>query len=209
MSNLVQALDVKKLRQKTGAGFMDCKQALESCKNNFKEAEVWLKKKGLSVAAKKSDRKAAEGLVFSYIHGNGRMGVLLEVNSETDFVARNENFKTFVKQLSLHISAMNPLYIKESDIPKDRLEKEKKIFQEQALAKAKKPEIAQRIVEGLYKKWLEEVCLLKQEFVRENQDNKQSIEEALNELISVVGENIVIRRFVRFVLGETDEQKKS
>ena len=209
MSALVQALDVKKLRQKTGAGFMDCKQALHACNNNFDEASEWLKKKGLSVAAKKSGRKAVEGLVFSYIHGNGRIGVLLEVNSETDFVARNESFKTFVKQLSLHISAMNPLYIKELDIPKDLLEKEKFFFKEQALAKAKKPEIADRIAEGLYQKWLGEVCLLKQEFVRETQDNKQSIEQALNELISLVGENIVIRRFARFVLGETDEENKS
>ena len=206
---MVQAQDVKKLRQKTGAGFMDCKQALQSCNSNFDEALNWLKKKGLSTAAKKSDRKAVEGLVFSYIHGNGRIGVLLEVNSETDFVARNESFKTFVKQLSLHISAMGPLYIREEDIPGELKEKEKKIFKEQALSKAKKPEVAERIAEGLYKKWLEEVCLLKQEFVRENQEGKQTIEQALNELIARVGENVIIRRFVRFALGETHEEKKN
>ncbi|MCZ0932538.1 MAG: elongation factor Ts, partial [Oligoflexia bacterium] len=166
-------------------------------------------KKGLSTAAKKSDRKAVEGLIFSYIHGNGRIGVLLEVNSETDFVARNENFKIFVKQLSLHILAMQPLYIKEEDIPEELKEKEKRIFKEQSLSKAKKPEIAERITAGLYKKWLEEVCLLKQEFVRENQEGRQTIEQALNELISRVGENVVIRRFARFALGETHEEKKS
>ena len=206
---MIQAQEVKKLRQKTGAGFMDCKQALQACNNDFDEALDWLKKKGLSTAAKKADRKATEGLVFSYIHGNGRIGVLLEVNSETDFVARNEHFKTFVKQLSLHILAMQPLYIKPADIPEEIKEKEKNIFKEQALLKAKKPDIAERVAEGLYKKWLEEVCLLKQLFVRESQDSKQTIEQALNELISRVGENVVIRRFARFALGETHEENKS
>ena len=209
MKVLINAQEVKKLREKTGAGFMDCKQALQDCNNNSDEALEWLKKKGLSVAAKKSGRKAVEGLIFSYIHGNGRIGVLLEVNSETDFVARNEHFKTFVKQLSLHISAMQPLYIKESDIPKEVVEKEKKLFEEQALLKANKPSVSKRVAEGLYKKWLEEICLLNQEFIRENQDNKQTIEQALNELISLVGENVVIRRFVRFALGEIDAEKKS
>ena len=205
----VSAQEVKKLRQKTGAGFMDCKQALQSCNNSFEEAIEWLKKKGLSTAAKKSERKATEGLISSYIHGNGRIGVLLEVNAETDFVARNEHFKIFVKQLSLHISAMQPLYIRETDIPQGLREKERRIFGEQALLKAKKPEVASRIAEGLYKKWLEEICLLNQEFVRESQDSKQTIEQALNELISRVGENVVIRRFARFALGETNEEKKS
>ena len=204
-----QAQEVKKLRQKTGAGFMDCKQALEASNNDFHEALAWLKKKGLSTAAKKSDRKAVEGLISSYIHGEGRIGVLLEVNSETDFVARNENFKAFVRQLSLHIAAMHPLYVKESDIPEETKAKESKIFKEQALSKAKKPEVADRIAEGLYKKWLEEVCLLNQEFVRESQESKQTIEQALNDLISKIGENIIIRRFVRFSLGETHEEKKS
>ena len=206
---MTQAQDVKKLRQKTGAGFMDCKQALQASNDNFEKALDWLKKKGLSTAAKKSDRKAEEGLISSYIHGGGRIGVLLEVNSETDFVARNENFKSFVKQLSLHIAAMHPLYIKERDIPEELRAKENKIFKEQALSKAKKPEVAERIAEGLYKKWLEEVCLLNQEFVRESQEGKQTVEQALNELISKIGENIVIRRFVRFSLGETHEEKKS
>ena len=207
-NHVIQAQEVKKLRQKTGAGFMDCKQALQACNSNFEEALNWLKKKGLSSAVKKSDRKAAEGLIFSYIHGNGRMGVLLEVNSETDFVARNERFKTFVKQLSMHILAMRPLYIKEENIPENLRKKEKEIFKAASLSKAKQPEVAEQIAKGLYKKWLEEVCLLKQEFVRENQEGRQTIEQALNELISVMGENVVIRRFVRFVLGETHEETK-
>lgn len=206
---MIQAQDVKKLRQKTGAGFMDCKQALQASNNNFDSAVDWLKKKGLSTASKKAGRKAVEGLISSYIHGKGRIGVLLEVNSETDFVARNENFKAFVKQLSLHIAAMRPLYIKEGDIPEEIKEKENKVFEQQALSKAKKPELSEKIAAGLYKKWLEEVCLLNQEFVRENQENKQTIDQALKELISKLGENIIIRRFVCFSLGETYEEKKN
>ena len=202
----IQALDVKKLRQQTGAGIMDCKQALKASGNNFDKAKDWLKKKGLSLAAKKSERKAVEGTVASYIHGNGRIGVLLEVNSETDFVARNKDFKTFVKDLSLHIAAMQPLYLKEEDIPEEVKQKEKQIFQVQALSKTKKQEVADRIKEGLFNNWLKEVCLLKQEFVRQNADQKQTVEQSLQDLIARVGENILIRRFVCFVLGETEQK---
>ena len=198
MSN-IHSLEVKKLRKQTGAGIMDCKQALQASNNNFDKALEWLRKKGISTIAKKSDREAAEGLISSYIHGNGRIGVLVEVNSETDFVARNESFKSFVKELCLHIAAMQPLYLKEEDIQ----EKEKKVFEEQALLKSKNKAMVGRIAEGLYKKWLSEVCLLKQEFVRENAVNKQTVEQALNDLIARIGENIVVRRFVRFALGET------
>lgn len=208
MSN-TQALDVKKLRQQTGAGIMDCKQALQASDNNFDKAKDWLKKKGLSLAAKKSGRKAVEGMVASYIHGNGRIGVLLEVNSETDFVARNEDFKTFVKELSLHIAAMQPLYLREEDVPEEVKNKEKQIFQEQALSKSKNKEVVDRIAGGLYDKWLREVCLLKQEFVRERADQKQTMEQALKDLIARVGENILIRRFVCFVLGETEQKNSS
>ena len=208
MSN-IQALDVKKLRQQTGAGIMDCKQALQASDNNFDKAKDWLKKKGLSLAAKKSGRKTIEGIVASYIHGNGRIGVLLEVNSETDFVARNEDFKTFVKELSLHIAAMQPLYLKEGDIPEAVKQKESLIFQEQALSKAKNKETADRIAEGLYNKWLQEVCLLKQEFVRESANQKQTVEQTLQDLIARVGENILIRRFACFILGETEEKSSA
>ena len=202
---MASAQEVKKLRQQTGAGFLNCKQALESS-NNFQEAIQWLKKKGLSQALKKSQRQAKEGLVFSYIHGEGRIGVMLEVNSETDFVSRNNQFKKFVKDLALHIVAMNPLYIKEQDIPADVIEQEKKAFREQAQLKNSK--MAERISEGLYKKWLSENCLLYQEFVRESAESKQTVETALKSLIVLVGENIVIRRFVRFVLGENEENSK-
>jgi len=202
------ANQVKQLRQETGAGFMSCKEALLASENDFEKAKQWLKKKGLSTAAKKSSRQASEGLVFSYIHGEGRLGVLVEVNSETDFVARNEHFKQFVRQLSLHIAAMSPLYIKEENIPEDVLKKEKEAFREQAKAKTKQEKIVDKIAEGLYNKWLEQVCLFNQEFVRDSEEKKQKVEEALKDLIARLGENIVIRRFVRFVLGEASETEK-
>ncbi len=199
---------VKKLRQQTGAGIMDCKEALSSSNNDFEKAIVWLRKKNLTQVAKKSQRHAAEGLVSSYIHGEGRIGVLVEVNSETDFVARNETFKDFVKYLRLHIAAMNPLFIREDEIPANTLEKEKKVFLEQAQQKTKKEEMVARISEGLYKKWLAEVCLLHQEFIRPDLEKKQTVLESLNELIAKLGENIVIRRFVRYELGETDPKQQ-
>ncbi len=203
----IQALEVKKLRQKTGAGIMDCKQALQASNSDFNKAVDWLKKKGLSAIVKKADRTTDEGLIASYIHGKGRMGVLLEVNSETDFVARNEGFQSFVKELSLHIAAMRPIYIGERSIPENVREKERKIFEEQALSKTNNKQKAPQIAEGLYKKWLAEVCLLNQEFVRESAKPRQTVEQALNDLAARVGENIVIRRFVRFALGETDQNK--
>ena len=196
----IQALEVKKLRQKTGAGIMDCKQALQASDNDFTKALAWLKKKGLSTVAKKSGREAVEGLVASYVHWNGRIGVLLEVNSETDFVARNEEFKAFAKELSLHIAAMQPLYVKEGDIPEEERERERKILQERILSEGGNKE---KSIETFYQKWLAEVCLLKQNFVRENSKEGQTVEQALNDLIARIGENIVIRRFVRFELGET------
>ena len=205
----VSALEVKKLRQQTGAGIMDCKQALQASDNRLDQALDWLKKKGLSTAAKKSGRETAEGLIASYIHGNGRIGVLLEVNSETDFVARNEHFKSFVKDLSLHIAAMQPLYVQEQHIPEDIKEKEKQLFKAQALSKAKNKEMAGHIAEGLYNKWLAEVCLLKQEFVRENAEVRQTVEQALKHLMARVGENILIRRFSRFVLGEITHKNRT
>ena len=202
----IQALEVKKLRQKTGAGIMDCKQALKASDNDFTKALAWLKKKGLSTVAKKSGRKAIEGLVASYIHWNGRIGVLLEVNSETDFVARNEEFKSFSKELSLHIAAMRPLYVKEGDIPEEERKREKKVFQERVLPDGEDKEKSR---ETFYQNWLSEVCLLKQNFVRENSADGQNVGQALNDLIARLGENIVIRRFVRFELGENVQKTPS
>ena len=204
----VSANHVKQLRQETGAGFMACKEALSESDNNFEKAKEWLKKKGLSTAAKKSSRQASEGKVFSYIHGEGRLGVLLEVNSETDFAARNEHFQQFVKQLSLHIAAMNPTYVQKTDIPTDILEKEKELCKSQAQAKTKDSKVLERISEGLLNKWLEQVCLFNQEFVRDSEEKKQKVEEALKDLIARLGENVVVRRFVRFALGETSEPEK-
>ena len=204
----VSANHVKQLRQETGAGFMACKKALSATDNNFEKAKEWLKKKGLSTAAKKSSRQASEGMVFSYIHGKGRLGVLLEVNSETDFAARNEHFQQFVKQLALHIVAMNPTYVQQKDIPTDILEKEKELCKSQAQAKTKDSKVLERISEGLLKKWLEQVCLFNQEFVRDSEEKKQTVEEALKDLIARLGENVVVRRFVRFALGETSEPEK-
>ena len=204
----VSASHVKQLRQETGAGFMSCKEALSASGSDFEKAKQWLREKGLSTAVKKSSRQANEGLVFSYIHGEGRLGVLIEVNSETDFAARNEHFKKFVRQLSLHVAAMNPVYVKEDDIPEEVLKKEKEIFREQAQAKTKKTNVIEKISEGLYEKWLEQVCLLNQEFVRDSEEKKQKVGEALKDLIARLGENVVICRFVRFVLGETSETEK-
>lgn len=206
--SVVSPESVKKLRQHTGAGILDCKHALSSCENNFDKAIDWLRKKDLSRVAKKSSRQAAEGSVSSYVHAGGRIGVLVEVNSETDFVARNKQFQDFVKDLALHITAMNPTFVKEQDITKEHKEKEMAVFTEQAKKKAKNEEMLSRISQGLYKKWLAEVCLLNQDFVRQNQEKKQTVLDSLTQLISTIGENIVIRRFVRYELGETTEKKQ-
>lgn len=202
MSN-VQALDVKKLRDQTGSGFVACKQALAATNNDFEKARLWLKKQGLSIVEKKSHREALEGSITSYIHGNHRIGVLLEINSETDFVARSQEFQSFAHDVSMHIAAMKPRYLKEEDIPKADLEKEKQNFKELAKEKSKNESTLVQIEKGLYKKWISEVCLLNQEFIKENAEKKQTIEQALTQLIAKVGENILIRRFVCFSLGET------
>lgn len=194
---------VRELRQRTGAGIMNCKKALQESGNDLDQAVLWLRKNNLNQALKKSGREAKEGVVASYIHGAGRMGVLLEVNSETDFVARNTDFQDFVRDLRLHIAAMSPSYIKEENIPAELVEKEKNLFKEQAEKKSKDPKVIERISAGLYKKWLGTMCLLHQEFVRQNQEGpKETVGVALSQLSAKVGENIVIRRFVRFALGE-------
>lgn len=174
---LVDASSVRALREKTGAGVLDCKKALEQTRNNMTQALEWLREKGLSDAIKKVGRHAAQGLVASYIHGEGRIGVLLEVNCETDFVARTDQFKDFVKNLTLHIAASDPRYVSEEEIPTDQREKGEE--------------------------WISEVCLLKQKFVK---DSQKTIDEYLREVIARIGENIIIRRFVRWHLGEDTEE---
>lgn len=202
----ITASDVKNLREITGAGMLDCKKALEENAGNQEAAIEWLRKKGLSKAAKKADRSATEGLVQSYIHGEGRIGVLVEVNSETDFVARNEDFKAFVNDICMHIAAVSPMYVKQDEIDPAIIQKEKEILKGKALEEGKKPEFIEKILEGQIKKWAAEICLLDQKFVK---DPDITVEQHLTNTIARIGENLVIRRFVRFELGEGLEKKVS
>jgi len=199
------AADVKEIRERTGAGMLDCKKALEEAKGNFEEAIEWLRKKGLSAAAKKAGRVAAEGAVSAYIHGEGRIGVLLEINSETDFVAKNDMFQNFVKDIAMHIAAMAPLVVSTEDLPAELISKEKEILTAKAKEEGKKAEMIDRIVEGQIKKWSSDKCLLNQAFVK-NPD--VTIKDLLTETIAKIGENIIIRRFVRYELGEGIEKRK-
>ncbi len=190
---------VKDLRQRTGAGIVDCKVALEEAKGNIEEAIDYLRKKGLAKAAKKAGRIATEGLVASYIHPGGKIGVLVEINCETDFVAKTEEFQTFVKNMAMHIAAANPQYIRREDIPPDVLEKEKQIYRMQALESGKPEKVIDKIVEGKMERFYSEVCLLEQTYIR---DPDLTVKDVLDAMIAKVGENINIRRFVRFQLGE-------
>ncbi len=201
----ISALSVKELREKTGAGMMDCKKALEETKGNFEQAVDWLRAKGLSKAAKKAGRVAAEGLVTSYIHAGGRIGVLLEVNSETDFVARNEEFQNFCRDTAMHIAALGPQFVSQSDIDEATRTREKSVLRAKAIEEGKKPEFLDKILDGQVKKWAGEICLLDQKFVK-NPD--KTVGEILQELVAKIGENLVVRRFVRFELGEGIEKKK-
>jgi len=200
----VSATMVKELREKTGAGMMDCKKALAENGGDFAKAEDWLRKKGITGAAKKSGRVAAEGLVGTYVHG-GKIGVVVEVNCETDFVARNEDFQALVKDLAMHIAAANPLYVRREEVPPEVLEKEKEI-QRQQLREQKKPEaMLEKILEGKLGKYYETVCLVDQYWVK---DDKKRISELITEKIAKIGENISVRRFVRYQVGEGIEKKK-
>lgn len=201
----ISATAVKDLREKTGAGMMDCKKALEETKGNFDAAVDWLRAKGLSKAAKKAGRIAAEGLVTAYIHAGGRIGVLLEVNSETDFVARNEEFQAFTRDVAMHIAALGPQFVGQDEIPESAREKEKAVLKAKALEEGKKPEFIDKILDGQLKKWAAEICLMDQKFVK-NPD--KTVQEMLQDLVAKIGENLVIRRFVRFELGEGIEKKK-
>jgi len=201
----ISASDVKELREKTGAGMMDCKKALEETQGNFDKAVDWLRTKGLSKAAKKAGRVAAEGLVTSYIHAGGRIGVLVEINSETDFVARNEEFQTFCRDVAMHVAALGPQFVQQTDIDQATRDKEKSVLKAKAIEEGKKPEFLEKILDGQVKKWAAEICLLDQKFVK-NPD--KTVGEMLTDLVAKIGENLVIRRFVRFELGEGIEKKK-
>jgi elongation factor Ts len=199
MANISAAM-VKQLREKTGAGMMDCKNALSEVNGDVEKAIELLRKKGLATARKRAGRALSEGMIQSYIHMNGKLGVLVEVNCETDFVAKNEDFQDFTKNIAMHIAATNPLGIAPEDISQEIIEKEKEIYRAQALEMGKPENVVDKIVEGKLNKFYEESCLLNQPYVR---DTDMSIADLLNELIAKIGENISIKRFVRYQIGES------
>ncbi|MDH3885588.1 MAG: translation elongation factor Ts [Desulfobacterales bacterium] len=196
----INAAMVKQLREKTGAGMMDCKKALLEVNGDMDKALEFLRKKGLATAQKRAGRAMTEGAIQSYIHMTGKLGVMVEVNCETDFVAKNEDFKEFAKNIAMHIAASNPLGIKPEDIPEEIVESEKDIYRAQALDMGKPENILDKIVEGKLKKFYEDNCLLNQPFVR---DPDISVADLMNELIAKIGENITIKRFVRYQIGES------
>lgn len=196
---------VKELREKTGAGMLDCKKALEEANGDLTKAGELLREKGLSAASNKAGRIATEGAVESYIHGGGKVGVLVEVNCETDFVGKTEQFRSFVRDLAMHIAAASPIYVRREEVPQEALDKEKEILRNQALNEGKPANIVDKMVEGRIGKYYEEFCLMEQQFIK---DPDKTISQLLNEKISQIGENISIRRFVRFGLGEGLEKKQ-
>jgi elongation factor Ts len=189
---------VKELREKTGAGMMDCKEALTVSGGDFEKAIDYLRKKGMSAATKRSSKAAKDGVIASYIHMGGKIGVLVEVNCETDFVAKTDDFRLLAKELTMHIAAANPRYLKSEDIPSDVLEREKEIYRSQAVAEKKPEKIWDKIIEGKLKKYYEDVCLLNQKFIK---DTAITVGTLVSNMIAKTGENIVIRRFMRFQLG--------
>lgn len=200
----VDAKSVKELRERTGAGMLDCKKALEEANNDITKAAELLREKGLSAAANKAGRIATEGTVESYIHAGGRIGVLVEINCETDFVGKTDSFKEFARDIAMQIAAASPQYVRREEVPAEAVEKEKEILKAQALNEGKPEKIVEKMVEGRISKFYEEYCLLEQPFVK---DPDKTIAQLLNEKISTIGENISIRRFVRYELGEGLEKK--
>ena len=190
---------IKELRERTSAGINDCKKALVDAEGDMEKAAVLLREKGLAAAAKRAGRVASEGIVDSYIHGGGRIGVLVEVNCETDFVAQNEKFRAFVKDIAMQIAASSPQYVSIEDVPQDAIDKEKEVLRQQALNEGKPEKIVDKMVEGRISKFYDENCLLKQQFVK---DPEIKVKDLLNSLVAVIGEKITIRRFVRFERGE-------
>ena len=201
----ISASLVKELRELTGAGMMDCKKALQESNGNIEKAIEYLRENGLAKAAKKAGRLASEGIVEAYIHGGGRIGVLVEVNIETDFAAKNEEFRSFVKDIAMQIAAMSPQYVRREEVPAEVVEKEKEILKAQAINEGKPEHIAEKMVAGRLEKFFNEVCLLEQPFIK---DSDKTVEQVLKEKIALIGENINIRRFVRFEKGEGLEKKE-
>ena len=195
----ISASQVKELREKTGAGMMDCKKALVECEGDFEKAIKYLREKGIADAAKRSGRTAKEGVVYSYIHPGNRIGVLVEVNCETDFVARNDQFQQFAKDIAMHIAASNPSHISRDEVPESVVEAEREVLVNQAKASGKPEKVIDKIVQGRLEKFYGQICLLEQPFIK---DPNLSVEDLLKETIGKIGENIVIRRFARYQLGE-------
>ena len=203
---MITAEMVKTLRERTGAGMMDCKKALNATEGNMDKAIDFLREKGLAAAAKKADRVATDGLVESYIHAGGRIGVLVEINCETDFVAKTDDFKTLVKDIAMHIAAANPLYVLREEVPAEILTHEREILKAQAINEGKPENIAEKMVEGRIEKYYKDHCLMDQIFVK---DGESTITELIKSNIAKMGENITIRRFARFNLGEGLEKKET
>jgi elongation factor Ts len=197
---------VKDLREKTGAGMMDCKNALVEAKGDMDQAVVVLRKKGLASAQKKAARVAAEGMIGHYIHAGGKLGVLVEVNCETDFAARSEEFQVLVKDIAMHVAAQNPLFVKREDVPAEVLEKEKEIYKDQARASGKPANIIDKIAEGKLESYYEMACLYDQKFVK---DPNITVKDLINNLVAKIGENIQVRRFARFKTGEGLEKRST
>ena len=195
----ISAAMVKQLRDKSGAGMMDCKEALKECDGDMEKASDFLRKKGLATAAKRAGREMSEGQVYAYIHTGGKIGVLVEVNCETDFVGKSDDFLEFVKNIAMHIAATAPVGITSDDVPADVIEKEKEIYKAQALEMGKPEQMVEKIAEGKLNKFIKENCLMNQQYVR---DPGMTIQDLLNELIAKIGENITIRRFTRYQIGE-------
>lgn len=198
----VSASAVRELRDKTNAGFMDCKKALAESGGDMEKAVVYLREKGLAAAAKKAARAASQGLVSSYIHAGGKIGVLVEVNCETDFVARTPEFQELVKDLAMQVAASNPGYVRREEVPESALETERQIARTQAAESGKPANVIERMVEGKVSKYYSEVCLLEQPFVK---DPNKTITQLVTDAIAKIGENIVVRRFARFQLGDNAE----
>jgi elongation factor Ts len=192
---------VKQLREKTGAGIMDCKRALSESNGDIAEAEMNLRKRGIDVAQKKAGREANEGIVGTYVHAGSKLGVLVEVNCESDFVARTDDFQELVHDIAMHIAATDPRFISKEDVDQEALDKEREVQRGRALADGKPEQIVDKIVEGRMKKYYEEVCLLEQPFVK---DNAATVGEMITQTVSKLGENIVVSRMARFKVGEAD-----
>jgi elongation factor Ts len=195
----ITAAMVKELRQATGAGVLDCRKALEASAGDFEGAVVYLREKGLAAAARRAGRQASDGCVEAYVHPGSRVGVMLELNCETDFVARTDDFKALAHDLALHIAFASPIYLTREDVPEEVIERERAMYRAQALEEGKPEHVVERIVEGRLEKFYRQVCLMEQHFVK---DEEKAVQDLINEAIAKFGENVVMRRFARYQVGE-------